>query len=164
MKRKQWTFSAAAGALALSSGLAVATTGSGVSGTVWARGSFADPVDLKLKLADGREQVIHAPNAQQTVMQSIVFEVGGHTGWHSHPGPVVVLVKSGELTLYDGDDPTCSGRAYSAGQAFIDRGQGHVHLGRNTATLNTELWVTYFDVPPGGLFRNDAADPGTCSF
>jgi hypothetical protein len=28
--------------------------------------------------------------------------------------------------------------------------------------VDTELWVTYFDVPPGGAFRLDAADPGNC--
>jgi quercetin dioxygenase-like cupin family protein len=154
----------AAAILTLFSGPAVATPPSGVSGTVWARGSFADPVDLKFKITQGNEEVILAPNAQQTVMQSIVIAAGGHTGWHSHPGPVVVLVKSGELTLYSADDPTCTGRTFSAGQAFIDRGQGHVHLARNIGSVDTELWVTYFDVPPGGAFRIDAADPGTCGF
>jgi quercetin dioxygenase-like cupin family protein len=164
MKKGQSTFWVAAAILTLFSGPAVATPPSGVSGTVWARGSFADPVDLKFKITQGNEEVILAPNAQQTVMQSIVIAAGGHTGWHSHPGPVVVLVKSGELTLYSADDPTCTGRTFSAGQAFIDRGQGHVHLARNIGSVDTELWVTYFDVPPGGAFRIDAADPGTCGF
>jgi quercetin dioxygenase-like cupin family protein len=163
MQRKQLTCWAAA--IALFSGPVGATPPSGVSGTVWARGSFASRVDLKLKVGEGPEEVILAPNARQTVMQSIVIEPGGHTGWHSHPGPVVVLVKSGELTLYSAEDAACSGVTYSAGQAFIDRGQGHIHLGRNpSASVNTELWVTYFDVPPGGAFRIDAADPGICSF
>jgi hypothetical protein len=58
-----------------------------------------------------------------------------------------------------------SGRTYSAGQAFIDSGQGHVHLGRNlSSTQNAEVWVTYFDVPVGGGVRVDAADPGNCAF
>ena len=43
-------------------------------------------------------QVLHVLNAQDTVVQQIVFGPGGHTGWHSHPGPVVVLVAQGELT------------------------------------------------------------------
>ena len=98
-------------------------------------------------------------------MQQIVIGPAGHTGWHSHPGPAVVLVKAGELTLYSSDDPTCTGRTYSAGQAFVDSGQGHVHIGRNLSqTQNTELLVTYFDVPQGGPFRIDAPNPGTCGF
>jgi hypothetical protein len=108
--------------------------------------------------------VLHVLNAQDTVVQQIVFGPGGHTGWHSHPGPVVVLVAQGELTLYSSEDPTCTGRTYSGGQAFIDQGQGHVHIGRASATENTVLWVTYFDVPPGQPFRQDAADPGNCAF
>jgi hypothetical protein len=76
----------------------------------------------------------------------------------------VVLIAQGELTLYSAEDPSCTGRTYSAGQAFIDRGQGHVHIGRASATGNTVLWVTYFDVPPGQGVRQDAADPGNCAF
>lgn len=146
-------------------GAAFATPPSGVSATVVARAGFADPVDIKFKLGGQRQEVINVRDAQETVMQQIVIGPGGHTGWHSHPGPVVVLVKAGELTFYDSEDPTCTGRTYSAGQAFIDRGQGHVHIARNLSLgQNLELWVTYFDVPPGGLFRIDAADPGNCGF
>ena len=98
-------------------------------------------------------------------MQQIVVEPRGHTGWHSHPGPAIALVKSGQLTLYSGDDPNCVGRTYSAGQAFIDSGQGHVHLGANLSfTTATEVWVTYLDVPSGASPRIDEANPGNCSF
>jgi quercetin dioxygenase-like cupin family protein len=142
-------------------GAAFATPPSGiVSGTVLARAAFADPVDIKFKV---HKEVINVRDAQETVVQQIVIGPGGQTGWHSHPGPVVVLVKAGALTLYDGDDPTCTGRTYSAGQAFIDMGQSHLHIARNLSlSENTDLWVTYFDVPPGGPFRIDAADPGNC--
>ena len=99
------------------------------------------------------------------VVQQIVIGPGGHTGWHSHPGPVVVVIKTGALTFYSSEDPTCTGRTYTAGQAFIDSGQGHIHIARNlSASENVELWATYFDVPPGGAFRVDAGDPGTCGF
>ena len=165
MKMRQATFLAAAAAFTLFTVPAVATPPAGVTGTVVARGDFADPVDIKFKVTEGSQEVIHAPNARQTVMQGIVIGPGGHTGWHSHPGPVVVLVKSGELTLYSDYAGTCTGQTYTMGQAFIDHGQGHVHLGLNSSpSVNTELWVTYFDVPPGGAFRIDAADPGSCAF
>jgi quercetin dioxygenase-like cupin family protein len=165
MNSREATLLAATAAFALTTGPAVATPPSGVVGTVVARGDFADPVDIKFKIGEDSQEVIHAPNARQTVMQSIVVGPGGHTGWHSHPGPVVVLVKSGELTLYSADDASCGARTYTTGQAFIDHGQGHAHIAFNTsAGGNTELWVTYFDVPPGGPFRIDAPDPGHCAF
>jgi quercetin dioxygenase-like cupin family protein len=150
----------------LTGGVALATPASGIlSGTVFARGPFVDPVDMKFKVAGEHREVLHVRNARETVVQQIVIGPLGQTGWHSHPGPVVVVIKSGALTFYSADDPACSSRTYYAGESFIDSGQGHVHLARNlSATENVELWATYFDVPVGQPFRIDAADPGTCNF
>ncbi len=121
----------AAAVSAAAGGVALATPGFGAVGTTLMRAAFADPTDLKLKVTTARgQEVINVHNAQDTVMQKITIAPGGYTGWHSHPGPVVVLVK-GSLTLYSGDDPTCTGRTYTAGQAFVDSGQGHVHIARN---------------------------------
>jgi len=145
---------------------AVLTPPSGIlSAPVFARAIFADPTDLTFTVRGHNQEVIQVNNARETVMQQIVIAPGGNTGWHSHPGPVVVLIKSGQMSFYDGDDPTCTVRTYSAGQAFIDNGQGHVHIARNESQYHDlELWATYFDVPPGGAFRIDAPDPGNCSF
>ena len=145
---------------------AVATPPSNiVSATVVARASFVDPVDVKFKIEGDSLEVVHAPELQETVIQQIVIGPGGSTGWHSHPGPAVALIMAGELTLYSSDDPTCTPRTYAAGQAFVDKGQGHVHLARNlSASQNVEVWVTYFDVPAGGSPRLDEANPGNCGF
>lgn len=145
---------------------ALATPGSNiVSGTVLARASFVEPVDIKFKVNDGSEEVIHVRDAQETVIQQIVIGPGGHTGWHSHPGPAVAMIKAGALALYSSEDPTCTPRIYLPGQAFVDNGQGHVHFARNPSpTENVEVWVTYFDVPPGTSPRLDAANPGNCGF
>lgn len=154
----------AAAAVALA-GAAFATPGSSAVGTVMARASFTDRVDLGIRMKhDGKTQVINFLHAQDTVMQQIVIGPGGHTGWHSHPGPAIALIKSGELTLYSSDDPNCEGHPYGVGQSFIDPGQGHVHMGRNLTNQTTEVWVTYLDVPPGQSVRLDAADPGNCLF
>ncbi len=129
---------------------------------VFARASFADPTNVTFTV-NGRH--IYVPNARETVVQAVVIGPGGNTGWHSHHGPVVVLVTEGQLSFYDSEDPTCTVRTYSAGQSFIDRGQGHVHIGRNESTSQRlVLWSTFFDVPPGGAFRIDAPAPGNCSF
>lgn len=140
----------------------LATPPSGiVSAPVVARAGFQNRVDIMFKVKDGRQHVLNVANAAETVMQQIVIGPGGQTGWHSHPGPVVVLVKSGVLTLFSGEDAGCTPRHFSAGQAFVDSGQGHVHIAKNlSASENVELWGTYFDVPPGGPFRIDADDPG----
>jgi hypothetical protein len=144
-------------------GVAFATPGSGTVGMIMARAAFTNPVDFKVKLADA-PKVIHVPQAADTVIQQITIQPGGHSGWHTHPGPAIALIKSGELTLYSGDDPTCTGQSFGVGQAFVDSGQGHVHLARNLTSQVTEVWVTYLDVPPGGSVRNDANNPGNCTF
>lgn len=155
-----------AAAVTASAGAVLLTPGSGVlSAAVKVRASFADPTDIKIKLQNGSKEVIHVPDARETVVQEIVIGPGGHTGWHSHPGPVVVLIKAGTMSFYDGNDPTCTVRTYTAGQSFVDSGQGHVHIARNESTTsNLELWAVYFDVPPGGAFRIDAPAPENCPF
>jgi quercetin dioxygenase-like cupin family protein len=167
MKRvAYWSAGLVVTAVALTA-VARATPGAGVVGTIVARSGFADAVGItfRIKSHHGRgTEVLQVRDAQDTVVQQIVFEPGGHTGWHSHPGPALVLVTEGELTLYSSDDPSCSGHTYTAGQAFIDPGQGHTHIGRASPTQSTVVWVTYFDVPPGSGVRVDAADPGICFF
>lgn len=144
---------------------AVVTPGSGVvRAPTLARAGFVDPTDIKFKVDGGSQEVLHVPNAAETAVQEIVIAPGGHSGWHSHPGPVVILIKSGQMSFYDGDDPTCTVRTYTAGQAFIDSGQGHVHIARNEGTQDLEIWAVYFDVPPGQSFRIDAPNPGNCAF
>jgi quercetin dioxygenase-like cupin family protein len=167
MGRKQLTFgSIAAAALVSVAGAALATPGSGTTGVVVARAAFAERVNVKLSLKDdsrGRE-IIHVRDAEDTVMQQIIFAPGGHSGWHSHPGPAVILIKSGELTFYQEEAGKCVSRTYSAGQALIDSGQGHAHLAHNTSAGATEVWVTYFDVPAGGSARVDIpATPEACA-
>ena len=165
MKRLAYAMMAAVLAAAVT-GRVLATPGSGIlSAPVVARAAFVDPTDVKFKVDTSGQEVILVANSQDTVMQQIVIGPGGHTGWHSHPGPVVVLVKAGALTFYSGDDPSCTPRTYPAGQAFVDSGQGHVHIARNlSATQNVELWATYFDVPVGSGMRLDTPDPGNCTF
>jgi quercetin dioxygenase-like cupin family protein len=172
MTKKRLAFLVIAAGVPMSlAAVALATPPSGIlMAPIFARASFVDPTDIKFKVKDGSEEVIHVNDSKETVIQQIVILPGGHTGWHSHPGPVVVLIKSGQMSFYDSEDPTCTVRTYSAGEAFIDSGQGHVHIARNEGTENLEVWATYFDVPPpvvpGGPppVRIDAQPPGTCGF
>lgn len=147
-------------AVAATAGTLILTPGSGVIGApVMARATFVEKTDIKIKLKDGSREVLHMPNAQETVVQQIKIAPGGHTGWHSHPGPVIVLVKSGALTFYDSDLPGCpAAYTFVHGESFVDEGQGHVHIAKNTGSEDLELWAVYLDVPPGGAFRTDVSE------
>lgn len=88
---------------------------------------------------------------------------GGHSGWHTHPGPSVVSVKSGTATYYDGDDPTCTPHVIQEGEGFVDEGDGHIHFVRNEGSEVLEL-VAFQIVPQGATRRIDAPNPGNCPF
>jgi quercetin dioxygenase-like cupin family protein len=147
--------------------LAGATPGRDVAGPVLARGIFPDGLDAKFKVRQEHGvQVSAIKGPAQAVVQEITLLAGGHTGWHSHHGPAVVVVVEGALTVYDGDDASCSGESYGAGEAFVDPGQGHVHLARNETAGTTRLYVTYL-VPgtdPETRPRIDEDKPGNCDF
>jgi quercetin dioxygenase-like cupin family protein len=87
---------------------------------------------------------------------------GGTFGWHSHPGPSLVIVKSGTATFYMGDDPTCAPHVVAAGQGFVDGG-GDIHVVRNEGTVDLVTVVTSL-VPAGAARRIDEPSPGNCSF
>lgn len=141
-------------------GSALATPPSGViSGTVLARADFVERVDVKFKIGtDHGIQVSNARGAGDVLVQEIVLAPGGTTGWHTHPGPAVAVIAAGALTVTDAEG--CHSRTYGAGEAFVDPGQGHVHMATNPGAVNALIYVTYFDVPVGSGPRIDAPDPG----
>ena len=86
--------------------------------------------------------------------------MSGTFGWHSHPGPSIVLVKSGTLTLYKGDDPSCTPEVVGPGSGFVDNG-GDIHMVRNEGSVDTVVYVVSL-VPAGFARRIDEPNPGTC--
>ncbi len=89
------------------------------------------------------------------------FPPGAHSGWHTHPGPSLITVTSGALTVYEASDPTCTPIIYTAGQSFTDIGCGDVHLIRNEGSVNAATVVVQI-VPAGEPRRIDADAPGNC--
>lgn len=124
-----------------------------------ARGSFPDQVDAMFRIKLGRAtQVVNVKDPSDVFTARITFEPGGSVGWHTHPGPVIVTVASGALTIINASD--CVPRIYSAGRAFIDPGQGNVHIGYNDSLGQTVVYATFLDVPQGAPATIPADDPG----
>lgn len=106
---------------------------------------------------------ISAKDASDVYIVQNTVPPGGHSGWHTHPGPSIVSIKSGTATVYGGDDPSCAGVTYPAGSGFIDEGGDHVHLVKNNGT--EPLVTVAFQIIPHGLARRiDMPDPGFCPF
>jgi quercetin dioxygenase-like cupin family protein len=84
------------------------------------------------------------------------FQPGGQTGWHSHPGPSLITVIEGTLTVYHDD---CTFETYSAGESFTDLGCGDIHDVRNEGATEAKD-VAVQIVPHGAPRREDKPDPG----
>lgn len=133
---------AAAAVLGALGSPAGATSGSGASGTIVAQGT----TDAQLH--------VQSVGSSKVVFQKVTLQPGGFTGWHTHPGPLLVVVESGTLTHYDA---RCGVETYTAGQAFEETPR-EVHQGANLGSEPVVLDVTYV-VPAEGPLREDAAAP-----
>ena len=141
------------------------TLGSGSSSVLLGRANFSDPSDpvLKVKrITDKWHMELKSTPGFDLAIQTITFQPGGHSGWHSHPGPVFIQVVSGTMTFYDSDDPTCTPVIRTAGQSFLDYGD-HAHMARNETASVAQNVVAYF-APPGSALRVDQPNPGNCAF
>jgi len=141
------------------------TLSSGSQSTLLGRATFSDPSDQTFKVkrisGDWHAEVKATPNLDIAV-QRIVFQPGGQSGWHRHPGPVFIEVVTGTMTFYMSDDPTCTPIVRTAGQGYLDVGE-HPHIARNESGAPAENIVVYL-APQAAALRIDAADPGNCPF
>ena len=147
-------------ATALVTGLVQATPASGVISTTIATGHLPQ-INLLVKNGDWLAQLRTKEDSTLMVVENDVAP-GGSFGWHSHPGPSLIIVKSGTLTFYDGGDPTCSPIVHSAGEAFLDPGTD-VHIGINKGTTMAVVIVTRL-LPVGAPSRIEEPAPGQCGF
>ena len=79
--------------IALPSDQATATPPSGIATELLARGTVAQANHVRVA---GIKLATRGPVDVATV--HVTFQPGGSTGWHIHPGPALVTVKSGQLT------------------------------------------------------------------
>lgn len=129
-----------------------ATTVYAISVEVPARGTFVSKKD-KVELTRGIARLIGEP--ADAAVQKLLLEPGEGPSWHTHAGPVTVIVKSGSFTLVDDD---CSETTFTAGQVFVDEGFGHVHRAFNPGPGTTEIWAFYV-IPAGAGLIIPTATP-----
>jgi hypothetical protein len=142
-----------------------ATPPVGISFTAVGRATLpAFDIKRKDKMLDW-ELRLEAPQPIDVATQIVTFMPGGNSGWHTHPGPVFFTVQAGTLTVYEGDDPTCTPHVFTAGTGAVEAGNGkHIHMVRNETGSVAQAVVTYM-VPVGANpLRTDLPNPGNCRF
>ena len=150
-----------------------ATVPAGVTFTVLSRATVPE-FDARRKYEQESDDPQHDKKVWKIELEAtrmvevwtVLFTVqpGGHSGWHTHPGPAIFTVSAGTLTMYEGDDPSCTPHLFPTGTGSIEADSpDHRHLLRNETTSVAQTIVT-FVVPVGAPIRTDLPDPGTCSF
>jgi quercetin dioxygenase-like cupin family protein len=140
-----------------------ATPGSGFTSVDISKGRF-DEIAVATDAAPPHQVwLLTKTNSDFYVVENTVTP-GGFSGWHTHPGPSLVTVKSGTATFYEGDDPTCTPRVHQAGSGFIDKGDGHVHIVRNEGNVDLVLITVQLFPADTPQRRMDVLDPGNCAF
>lgn len=160
-KRGHILFTAVASALISvwsAAGFVAATPASDVSSTSIAKGNLAE---LNFVVKNGPWMThLRTKGATEIAVVENRVAPGGSFGWHSHPGPSLIVVTQGEITFYRADDPTCTPQVYRKGDAFVDEGT-HVHVGINNGLEELVVVVTRL-LPAGAQPRIDAPDPHVC--
>jgi quercetin dioxygenase-like cupin family protein len=119
--------------------------------TVLARGAVASSFKIDV---DGIR--VSAKGPIDITTAHLTFPPGATTGWHIHPGPVLVIVQSGTVTKYSSD---CAATRYSSGQAFVELGPSDINMVRNESSTTEADTIVTFLTPVGATLKEDVAAP-----
>lgn len=125
----------------------------GFTPTTLATASFDTPVKVH---HDGVRLKTKEPTDLR--VQQAVFAPGGSSGWHHHPGLVLVMVASGSVTVWDEHcNKTDFGPGLPNGAAFIETSD---KPGQVTSSTGATNYTTYI-VPKAdpAVFRTDDVAP-----
>ena len=112
-------------------GTVVATGATGFSATPLARGTLSTNVEFStgaVKLqTKGDVDFVHS---------MVTIQPDGSSGWHTHPGVVLVTVAAGSLTFYDDQ---CRATVHAAGSSFVARGNENAGASPATAPVSCAI-------------------------
>lgn len=121
---------------------------------------------VKVKVKSVRTLIAcNAGKPCDTAFHQLTINPGGHTGWHTHPGPTFVAVTAGEGTLYHGGraGTGCRGHKYGTGSGFFQP-SADVHTLWNEGSVPLVVHALYV-LPPGTpntAIRTDQPQPPNC--
>ena len=150
-------------------GLTVLTLGVGAALAIQPSGDTATPVTAtpltratlgEFGAKNGNIQMNSLQQSADMAIVKVTIEPGGSTGWHHHPGVVLVSVGSGTVTEYD---PECQKTVIQAGKGFVES-NGEVHIVHNEGDVDAVLYVTFLvptETSPDGLLIADL-QPKNC--
>ena len=121
------------------------TVGQGSTPTFIGQATYRE-LDKVKRISDKWHVELKAKGGLEVVVRSFAYSPGSYTGWHKHPGPVLIQVVEGTVTFFEADDP-CTPIVVRAGEGYLDSGE-HGHIGRNLSGAPAKD-VTIYLAPPG---------------
>ena len=120
-------------------------------------GTLAGKTTLNVLSVDAFTRAIDQEHGTNTVLQHVHFAPAQSTGWHTHPGPNMILVGAGLLTL---TDQFCNVTTYGTGQAFATGLDVHLAV---AGPDGSDFYALYFLPEDATVLRTDASPPGCAS-
>ena len=133
-------------------GSALATPASNFIGTITSRATLSDSVHFNTG-----EVKFQTKGAVDFVTATVNIAPLGTSGWHSHPGVVLVSVVSGSLTFYDAN---CNAEIHPAGTSFVESGDAAGLVRNESSTTPALVYATYLVAAGTTALRVDAPNPG----
>src|SRR3981189_1336636 len=93
---------------------------------------------LRESIKVGAEWTVSLEDKGQSEMyfQDLIVGPGGYTGWHSHPGLLLITIKEGRVDFYN---KNLGNTIYMAGSSFTEGAEPHAVV--NTGSVNARLLV-----------------------
>ncbi|WP_309622138.1 cupin domain-containing protein [Novosphingobium sp.] len=148
---------AIAGAAIIAGSVATATAGSGFVPTSLALGHFGT-LNVKADKTDKWDLYLKTKDSTDIGMDRLAVAPGGYSGWHTHAGPVFIIVKSGSVVRSVISDSGCAVTTYRAGQTFIEDANV-VHTVANASNSDPAELLAMQMRPEGSPGRIDAPAP-----
>jgi quercetin dioxygenase-like cupin family protein len=141
---------------AVAAGLVIG--GAGIASATPISGASVDPITrgtISRTHQHARDFKLFQKYTRDFVIVSFTLDKGGTLGWHSHPGPALIKVKSGTLTI---EHANCTFSKYGPGTAEVET-MRQVHNAFNKGDDPVTGYAVYLNVPVGGATRIDEKAP-----
>jgi quercetin dioxygenase-like cupin family protein len=133
--------------------IALANTGNTVTTILGHRATLSDSVQVN------QDRIkFQTKDPVDLITQKVTFPTLGTSGWHYHPGVVLVVVESGHVTTHDAN---CQTKTYGPGQAFVESGTDPFMVSNESSTEQA-VDIATIASPAGGPFRIET-DPPPCA-
>lgn len=133
------------GGVVLIAGIAVATPPSGIllnqilaTGATDPEQPLSENFTVRNAVGNKWHLKLSASGPSNFYVQDLEVAPGGYSGWHHHPGVLMLTVTEGSIDWYDED---CNKTTYTAGQSFTE--SSAVHDLVNTGNVNAHLFGAY---------------------